>query len=470
MGNLCRASVTGLEIVDRTRKKQGWNKDAAIWCERAFVSEPTLRRFWQRAKIRCENFNNICLALNLKPEEIFEPDLDPDLPMEMDIVVLDQDWVGRESVMTDLMQKLQASHRIVLLLGITGIGKTALAESLVVNLRGNWQELRENCENTDNPKDFATIATGWLNQWGETINPDTQGNSEQLLALVLRKLSTGKYLVLVDSLEYLLVKGDQDSWGDFADPWWGRLFIGLLSAPNCQSKMILTSQDFPVQLASDCARYAMLWQQILLSGLTEPEQKALWTKLGFSTDLESQSSPLMRIAKVYDGHPLTLRVIAGEIRSAWQNNVVAYWRENSQYIEEVETALELAKREQQVRGDEDRWQLASYTVQLRRFVKARVEITFSRLKQQIPVAYELLCIASIYRCEVPEWFWLESLDVEGYDSEQQQLAITTLRDRYLVEESGFDEDDQRLVSQHNLIRSVAIAHRLVLAQEKDFHA
>lgn len=460
----------GLEMVDKTRKKLGWNKDAAIWCERALVSEPTLRRFWQRAKIRCENFNNICLALNLKPEDICEPNLDSDLPMEMDIAVLDQDWVGRESVMADLINKLQGSHRIVLLLGITGIGKTALAESLVVNLRGNWQELRENCENIDNSQDFATIATGWLNKWGEAISPDTQGNSEQLLALVLRKLCTGKYLVLVDSLEYLLIKGDGDTWGGFADPWWGRLFVGLLSAPACQSKMILTSQDFPVQLASDCARYAMLWQQILLTGLTELEQRALFTKLGFSVDLETQAHPLMRIAQVYDGHPLALRVIAGEIRSAWQNNVVAYWRENSQYIEEVETALELAKREQQVRGDEDRWQLASYTVQLRRFVQARVEITFNRLKQQIPAAYELLCIASIYRCEVPEYFWLDNLDLEGYDLEQQQLAITALRDRYLVEESGFNENDERLVSQHNLIRSVAIAHRLILAQEKDSHA
>ena len=40
--------------------------------------------------------------------------------------------------------------------------------------------------------------------------------------------------------------------------------------------------------------------------------------------------------------------------------------------------------------------------------------------------------------------------------------MQTLRDRYLVEDGGIDDEDNRLVGQHNLIRSVAIAHRLML--------
>ena len=47
--------------------------------------------------------------------------------------------------------------------------------------------------------------------------------------------------------------------------------------------------------------------------------------------------------------------------------------------------------------------------------------------------------------------------------------MTGLRDRFLVEAAGFNQADERMVSQHNLIRSIAIDRRLILAVEKDAH-
>jgi DNA-binding Xre family transcriptional regulator len=464
------ASDAGLELVERARKLKSWNKVDLDWCEQAFVSMGTLKRFWRRSKkIQRENFDNICKAVDLDPDEICEPGVDINLSMEMEIAVLDEEWVGRESLITDLVTKLQKSHRIVLLLGITGIGKTSLAESLVIRLRGNWNELRENCENQARPKDFATIITGWLTTWGDRVSPDARNNPDRLLTQVVNKLCSGKYLLLIDSLEYLLATESNDIWGDFADRWWGSFFHSLLSAPTCNSRIILTSQDFPVQLARECARYPNLWHREVLTGLIATEQINLFTKLGFAKDLATEDSRLMLIGSIYDGHPLALRIIAGEIRASWQSNVRAYWRENGRYIEEVQTALKAAREEGKVEGSEDRWQLASYTVQLRRFVQTRINITFDRLKTQLSIAYELICIASIYRCEVPEFFWMDNLELEGYDLEQQQLAMTALRDRFLVEDAGFNEADERMVSQHNLIRSIAIARRLILAAEKDAH-
>jgi DNA-binding Xre family transcriptional regulator len=465
-----RASDAGLEMVERARKRNNWTKHAQAWCDLAFVAQPTLRRFWDRCNILRENFDNICQALNLNPNDICESEINDNFSEEMEIGVLDEEWVGRKPLITDLVAKLQKSHRILLLLGITGIGKTALAESLVVKLRGNWHELRENCENQDRPKDFATVATGWLTSWGERISPDAQSNPEQLLAQVVNKLCIGKYLLLIDSLEYLLVTESNDTWGDFSDRWWGRFFQSLLAAPACNSRIILTSQYFPVRLATECDRYyPNLWHQKVLTGLIAPEQTDLFTKLGFAEDLATEDSRLMLIGSIYDGHPLALRVIAGEIKTDWHSNIRAYWRENNRYIEEVQTALQAARVEGKVEGIKDRWQLASYTVQLRRKVQERISLTFDRLKTQLPVAYELICIASIYRCEVPEFFWMDNLELEGYDLQQQQSAMTALRDRFLVEDGGFNEADERMVSQHNLIRSVAIARRLILAAEKDAH-
>ena len=57
--DFCRASVTGLELVDRARKQKKWNKDDDNWCTAAIVAEGTLKRFWRRSNVQRDNFNNI---------------------------------------------------------------------------------------------------------------------------------------------------------------------------------------------------------------------------------------------------------------------------------------------------------------------------------------------------------------------------------------------------------------------------
>jgi hypothetical protein len=68
----------------------------------------------------------------------------------------------------------------------------------------------------------------------------------------------------------------------------------------------------------------------------------------------------------------------------------------------------------------------------------------------------LLCEASIYRFAVQEDFWLSHLEDWDCDQEKQELALDALRDRFLVEEEVTDND--LLLRQHNLIRSVALVH------------
>ncbi|WP_218617075.1 hypothetical protein [[Phormidium ambiguum] IAM M-71] len=98
-------------------------------------------------------------------------------------------------------------------------------------------------------------------------------------------------------------------------------------------------------------------------------------------------------------------------------------------------------------------------------MRERLEKTFGRLKQDVLNAYRLLCEASVYRCAVPEEFWLSHLEDWDCDEDQQEVALLALRDRYLVEEVV--ENDQFLLRQHNLIRSVALEHHKQLDEEDE---
>ncbi|MCC3421958.1 MAG: ATP-binding protein [Microcoleus sp. PH2017_01_SCD_O_A] len=463
-----KASKQGLEIVDQARRKKGWTKTYFKWVQPEItdiiVPEASLKRFWRRIPIDRDAFVEICQRVGV---ENWETIVDNTPIMQtssyMDFSVYDDAWVGRDSLIEQLSDRLQSSCRVLLLVGITGIGKTALAEKLVEELRGDWTELRDNFEYDKKASDFASVALQWLEKWRETV-PKDERKPEQLLRRLVKRLRENRYLILIDSLEYLLTGNEEDGWRDFADEWWGKFFVSLLAEPDCQSRFILTSQDLPTKFEAECDRYKNLWYCQLLKGLEIPEQIALFQKAELDGDLELPHSPLRVIGEVYDGHPLALRTIAGEIKGSYGGKVRAYWKDNSRYIEEVKEAIDEARNEGIVQGDEDRWQLASYTKVLRGKVKGQIEKTFQRLKNDVYDAYVLFCMASIYRCEVKEKWWVINLEDEGYSEDRQKAAMQTLRDRYLVEDGGIDDEDNRLVGQHNLIRSVAIAHRLQLPE------
>jgi hypothetical protein len=101
-----------------------------------------------------------------------------------------------------------------------------------------------------------------------------------------------------------------------------KFFVSFLAEPSCQSRFILTSQDLPTKFeTAECDRYKNLWYCQLLKGLEVPEQVALFQKAELDGDWELPHSPLRVIGEVYDGHPLALRTIAGEIKGVlwWES-------------------------------------------------------------------------------------------------------------------------------------------------------
>ncbi|MGB6231767.1 MAG: hypothetical protein WBF53_16755, partial [Litorimonas sp.] len=68
-----------------------------------------------------------------------------------------------------------------------------------------------------------------------------------------------------------------------------------------------------------------------------------------------------------------------------------------------------------------------------------LEHTFERLQQDARMAYILLCETAVYRCAVPEDWWLSHLEDWDQSEAAQALALDVLRDRYLIETSVLDK-------------------------------
>lgn len=374
----------------------------------------------------------------------------------------DNAWVGREELLKDLSDRIRSSCRLLVLIGITGVGKTSLGERLAVELQewfnNDWRYFhQENFDDEQQSSDFANVAARWLQKWNQPVNPEERNDPQRLLRRLVQYLCENRYLVQMDSLENILQGDEEEGWSNFKDEWWLKFFHSCLGAASCASCFILTSQDLPGQIDVLGTRYPNFWHCTLLGGLEKSEQIALFEKTELDTSLDSESRVyLERIGEAYEGHPLALRVITGEIKNKpFEGNVLAYWNKYSSEVEEIEKAIAEAQAGKSV-GSDDKFQLDRFTKTLRRNVRSRLNKTFNRLKRDSKWAYILLCEASIYRCPVSEDFWLSHLEDWERSKDEQEKAIDSLRSYNLIEEVIYD--NQVLIRQHNLIRSLALEH------------
>lgn len=375
-------------------------------------------------------------------------------PLVENFFAYDSMWVGRETLTDALLTKLRGACRLLLLVGISGVGKTALGERLALFLAKECQLIRENFDSQDRAIDFASFAARLLEKCGQPVAPEDRQNAQQLSHRLVQHLKETPYLLILDSWEVIL-SGNETGQSRFQDEGYLLWLQQLLAAESCKSRLIITSQALPAALSVAASRYQNFWHVEPLTGLSVEERLALFEKTGFEmTEDSATRTYLERIGEAYSGHPLALRVITGEIGSRpFFGNVAAYWKRYGSEIEAVEQAITQAA-EGQVSGADDDWKLDRLTQALQHNVRQRLEQTFNRLEQEARYAYLLLCTAAVYRCAVPEDWWLSHLDFWTEDGAEQRAAMEALRDRCLVEES-LDEDEWQ-VKQHNLIRSVSL--------------
>ncbi|MEM1370501.1 MAG: helix-turn-helix domain-containing protein [Cyanobacteria bacterium P01_H01_bin.15] len=434
------------------------------------IALSTVNNFINGKPIYVSKFEEICDVLELEPAELIYRDTAIAPPTAKETVnfkalAYDDCWVGRTEIIQTLQTKLKGDTRILLILGLTGIGKTALAENLIQQA-SDWgaiaspKILRVNGEDTQ--RDFVAVASRWLKTWAIAVTPDQLIPSVLLETVVSRLIETPQ-IILFDSFEYFLQPDDSGEENLLGDRLWLEFFQRLLCLPECQSHIVITSQELPSEITQQ--RFGKVWWSQVLTGLTLPEQKELMARVGFElTENTPETKILLRIAHAYRGHPLVLRVILGEIWEAFGGNILAYWDEVQPKIEAVEEAIATAEIAGQTMGFEDQWRLHKLTRKVRLEVnRQRLQMVFSRLAT-VPDAYHLLCAASVYRVPVQKQGWLlqltaltQRLEGKPCTVDRQETALNQLFYRFLVE-TAIAANNQRLFGLHPLVRSVALEH------------
>jgi len=343
-----------------------------------------------------------------------------------------QTWVGRELIVEELLAKLQGQTRLLWIKGISGIGKTTLGECLASKAwekEPSFEWIYLEILEGQSP-DFASVAADLLAKLGDReLDPQERNNPDRLAKRLLQKLQSHSYWIQMDSLERLL---NPEQPNQFVDAYWATFFQRCLTESNVISRLVLTAQAFPAAVVEFSDRYPNTWAEYRLNGLLQLEQLEFFAKRGVVVEPSNQDI-LTRIAKIYEGHPLVLKVIAEDILQEFAGDVSRYWQIYQPEFEQV------ARELQATRLDE-----TEYNEALDRKVRERIKKSLEKL----PVdALDLLCRSAVFRRPVPKKFWLAMIGDRS--SQQQQVAYRVLGDRALIEKEGTD------IRQHNLIRAIA---------------
>lgn len=451
MATTIRASEAGLKRVDQARRTKKWNKYEQAWYQLATTSKATLKRFWAKNSIDVGAFENICKTVGIEDWEVIA-DLAPFHPSPSALhcsIYNPQTFTGREAMVSDLLPKLQGQTRLLWITGISGIGKTTLGECLASKAwesDPSFQWIYLEILEGQSP-DFASVAADLLTKLGDRdLDPQERNNPDRLAKRLLQKLQSHPYWIQIDSLERLL---NPEKPTEFVDAYWATFLQRCLTESNVISRLVLTAQAFPTALIEFSDRYPNAWAEYRLDGLLQVEQQLeFFAKRGVIIESSNQDI-LTRIAKIYEGHPLVLKVIAEDILNSFAGDVSCYWQIYQPEFEQV------ARELQATRLDE-----TEYNEALDRKVRERIK----RSLEQLPAdALDLLCRSAVFRRPVPKKFWLAMIGDQSL--EQQKVAYRVLDDHALIEKEGVHQR-QLLIRQHNLIRQ--ITYDLLLKSSTDW--
>jgi len=315
MQNSLSASTAGLAIVDKARQRRGWTKTStARWWQDAHTSRATLRRFWQGDRIQKEIFIAICQAVGINNWEAVADTTEIDDPI-LDLATPYLDWneapdiesfYGRTQELAQLEQWItSADGKIINIVGIGGIGKTALALAIADRIQSqfNWLIWRS----LQTAPSLISLLDSLVNALAQTVVSDIPQGTAQLIHC----LQQHRCLLILDGWDTVLT-------AEYSQ------FLQQLSRTRHQSCLLITSREQLTALETDRKTVHCL----KLQGLPKTDASELLQSRGF-TGKELGLSALIRL---YRGNPLALKLVIPLIQSIFAGNIAAFLNQNTLII------------------------------------------------------------------------------------------------------------------------------------------
>jgi WD40 repeat protein/transcriptional regulator with XRE-family HTH domain len=209
--------------------------------------------------------------------------------------------------------------RLVALLGMGGIGKTALSVKLGEQIQGDfdyliWRSLR----NAPPIQDLLANLLQFFSRQQETYLSET---FDEQLSRLMAYLRASRCLLILDNAESILQSGDRQRAGFYQAGYEGYGQLLKCVGETCHNScLVLTSRELPKELIA-LEGETLPVRYLKLAGLSAAEGRKIFQAKGSFTGLDAESSVLI---DRYAGNPLALKIVASAIKDFFEGDISSF--------------------------------------------------------------------------------------------------------------------------------------------------
>lgn len=232
-----------------------------------------------------------------------------------------RDFYGRELELKTLSQAILASRcSLVSIIGLKGIGKTALALQSIEQLAPAFERVIW-CSLDERTWDLGEWVNACLLRQTEDASPPLP--PEDAIAILMETCRTHRLLLVLDGYDILLDPTDS-AFAIFSD------LLHRFGAERHRSCLLLTSRENPQALVTlaDCGHPVYT---LSLDGLTPTAAEQILTNRGLQ---DNRHWP--ELIRLFQGNPLALQLIAMRIQRFFQGQVGEFLKQETLTLAQID--------------------------------------------------------------------------------------------------------------------------------------
>lgn len=244
-----------------------------------------------------------------------------------------EQFYGRENELSNLKQWIVNDHcRLVSVLGIGGVGKTALAAAVTEHIKDDFSYVYwHSLQNAPSLQNFLQNCIQFISAQRQTVLPDDV-NSQ--ISLLIEQLQKHRCLVVLDNVESVLKEGSRA--GQYREGYeeYGKL-IQRVGEANHQSCFLLTSREKPKEIVRLEGKTSPVrtWQ---LSGIEQTEAQELLQ----DKDLSGSDQIWYNLVHLYGGNPLALKLVSGTIQDNFEGDIASFLKQGEVIFGDMQDLLD----------------------------------------------------------------------------------------------------------------------------------